>query len=418
MKKEAIKAPDNKVLTARVINMDNFRSFMGYMPNPDEVLTEAGEAISVYRNMKTDPRIKSLLSVVKAAALSYPVRIQQGNSRPAVFADVIERIKPEMVSSLAKRLVAGIEFGYSVVEVIWDIQDSIYTPGDFVSRKPERFRFSADGRLKWVKQGEIVDLYDMPYKWLAYRHDKDAENPYGNSVLKACYWAWKFKKAGLQFWLMATEKFAVPSLLALFESSDSEDKIKEKAEAIAGMLESVGSGSGAALANIKDIKALEVDGKLGEFKVLMDWCDTQIAYAIVYQALAVQEAANGTRAQAEVHEDVFYETAKGICRDLQETLQKIVDWYVILNYGADEPAPSVSYDLENYASWAMVVEAIDRGVPVSKEAFYSRYGLPKPKDNEDSYVKPEGNAPLSLADADPQKKKRRPLPLILSKKTK
>jgi hypothetical protein len=245
--------------------------------------------------------------------------------------------------------------------------------------------------------GVFEDLYTQRYKWLVWRHDKDPENPYGTSALKACYWAWKFKKAGLEFWLMATEKFAVPSILALFEYAGSEDDVRDRAQEIANMLSGITSGSSAAVGNIKEAKPITVDGKLSEFKTLTDWCDTQFAYGITYQSLAVQEAENGTRAQAQVHADTFLSATKENCRDMQEVLQELVDWIVELNYGPGEIAPQVEFNLSEYASWEVVRDAIDRGLPISKAALYERYGLPKPKDDDDAFAKSETQAATPLS---------------------
>jgi phage gp29-like protein len=276
-----------------------------------------------------------------------------------------------------------------------------------VQRKPERFGFDAEGRLKHRdSDGTMVDLYSQAYKWLVWRHDKDPENPYGTSVLKACYWAWKFKKAGLEFWLMATEKFAVPSILALFDASGDEETIRQRAENLAKMLNGVSSGSGAALANVKSATVISADGKLSEFKALTDWCDTQFAYAIVYSSLAVQEAENGTRAQAEVHADTFLAATKEICRDLEEVLQQVVDWIVELNFGPGEMAPKVAFDLAEYASWAVIKDAIDSGLPISLSALYDRYGIPKPTDDGDSFLRAP-SSPLSNFSDDEKKKSSR-----------
>ncbi|HOV64913.1 MAG TPA: DUF935 family protein, partial [Spirochaetia bacterium] len=262
-------------------------------------------------------------------------------------------------------------------------------------------------------QGEYIDLYSQAYKWLVYRFDKDAENPYGTAALKSCYWPWKFKKAGLEFWLMATEKFAVPSLLAIFESSEQDEKVRERAKALAELLSTVESGSGSAVANVKEVKAIEASGDLSTFQSLLNWCDTQIAYGLVYQSLSVQEAENGTRAQATVHEDTFKDSSKGECRELAPVLQMLVDWVVELNFGPGEAIPQVSFDLADYATWEQVRDAIDRGVPVSKQALYSRYGLPEPEDDEDSFVKPPSSPELLLSDSN-KKKARKPLRIIAS----
>jgi phage gp29-like protein len=389
--------PDSAVMTARVIKLDDISQFLGYMPNPDEVLRDTGEAISVYREMKSDARIKSLLAVAKAAVLNYPIKIAQGDASASTLKMVKKAVDDELLYGIVRRLLSGYDYGYAVAELVWEEPaiSGMWKPSDVVLRKPERFRFDAEGRLKHLHHGALEDLYSQAYKWLVWRHDKDAENPYGTAALKACYWPWKFKKAGAEFWLMATEKFAVPSILALFECADDPSKIRERAAGLAEMLGQISSGSGAALANIKEAKIIETAHELSEFTALMDWCDTQIAYALVYQSLAVQEAQNGTRAQAEVHEDTFLATIKGIARDITPVLQRFIDWIVELNVGPGVPAPRVAFDLDDYASWKSVVEAIDRGVPVSLSALYDRYALPKPKDEKDQYIMPsKGELPV------------------------
>jgi len=403
-----MKKEEEKLLTARVIRVeDTFSSFLGYMPNPDEILRDTGERISVYREMRTDPRIKSLLKVFKSMALSYPVNLKQGTSKEAVFSYCKETLSQSLFYRLEKRLLSAVEYGFSVVELVWSLADGEWVPADMVLRKPERFVFDAEGGLKYRSgSGELVDLYEQPYKWLVYRHDKDAENPYGTSALKSCYWPWKFKKAGAQFWLMAAEKFAVPSILALFDTTEPEDRIRERALRLSELLSTVQSGSGAALANIRDVKLLSAPEKVSEFRTLMDWCDTQMAYGIVYQSLAVQEAEYGTRAQAEVHRDVLSSVAKAECIEMAEVLQRLVDWVVVLNFGPEEVSPQVEFDLKEKATWQQVMEALDRGVPVSRDAIYGRYGIPEPVSEEDAFVRNAGATAISgIALADTGKKK-------------
>jgi len=405
--------PNQATLTARIIKMDDtLSSFMNYLPNPDEVLRDTGEALSIYREMKIDGRIKSLLKVAKSAVQNYPIRLDTSRAKATVVKEVKLCLDNFPLENVVKRLLAALDYGYAAVELVWKNDAGWWRPDDVVARKPERFCFDQEGRLKHrTRDGTLLDLYSQSYKWLVWRHDKDAENPYGTSILKACYWPWKFKKAGLEFWLMATEKFSVPSILALFETQEGEDKARQRATELAKALGEVSSGSGAALANIKDVKVLSVDGKLSEFKALMDWCDTQIAYAIVYQSLAVQEAENGTRAQAEVHADTFLAATKQTCRDITPVLQQIIDWIVELNFGPDEEAPRVQFDLSDYASWEVVKDAISLGVPVSLSALYDRYGLPRPEKDEDTFIQQASVAQVA-AFADDVKKKRPRLRIV------
>lgn len=409
-----MKRQDEKLLTARVIRVeDTFSSFLGYMPNPDEVLRDTGERITVYREMRTDPRIKSLLKVFKSAVLAYPPVVQQAQAREAVYGFCRERLDQSLFYRLEKRLLSAVEYGFSAVELVWELDSEGYwVPVDTVLRKPERFVFDAEGNLKYrTPTGELVNLYEQPYKWLVYRFDKDAENPYGTSALKSCYWPWKFKKAGAQFWLMAAEKFSVPSILALFDTSEPEDRIRERALRLSELLSTVQSGSGAALANIKDVKLLSSPEKVSEFRTLLEWCDTQIAYGIVYQSLAVQEAEYGTRSQAEVHQDILSSVARSECLELVEAFQRLVDWVVELNFGSEEATPRIQFDFRVQASWDQVVQAMDRAVPVSRAALYERYGIPKPTSEEDAFLKPSGGPLGGIELADTDKKKAR-IPLL------
>lgn len=391
-------------LTARIITPDLFFRFLSYMPNPDDVLQGSGEAITVYREMKTDPRIVSLLRMLKTAIVNHPLRVVQGESHDDVFGFVRNAELLRSLPRIARRMLGAVDYGFQVAEVIWENGEGWWKPVSVETRKPERFAFSPDGGLMWRRLGTDFEKLDQRYKWLTFRFDEDAENPYGTSVLQSAYWSWKFKKAGLEFWLMATERFSVPSLLAIFEHQGTQEDIRARALELSRLLTEVSSGSGAAMANVKDLKALEATGSLEGFRTLIELCDTQIAYAIAGASLAVQEGQNGTRAQATVHEDLFEAQAKGVARDLQPVLQELLDWMVELNFGPGTAAPRIEFDLEDYATFADVTAAIDRGVPVSREALYSRYGLPRPADAEDTFEKPAAPSP-GLAFADEGKKK-------------
>lgn len=86
----------------------------------------------------------------------------------------------------------------------------------------------------------------------------------------------------------------------------------------------------------------------------------------------------------------FFEDCKSVALELQSVLQKIIDWTVELNFGSDVAAPQIMFDVDRRASFDDVMKAIDRKFPVSKSALYSYYGVPEPKDEDDSFVMPSG----------------------------
>jgi phage gp29-like protein len=400
-----MKKPDNKTLTTQLITDNALGSFLNYMPNPDDVIPGTVSSYDTYRQMRTDPRIKSLLNKLKTAALNFPIHITQSEGCPdKVFAFVKSFELWNKLYQKLKRVYSGLDYGFSVSELVWRIDGGRYIPDNIITRKPDRFAFGYDWKLYLSEHGERKPL-DQNYKWLTYHHDTDDENPYGTSVLRCVYWPWMFKKAGYEFWLQATEKFSVKTILALFKADGDEKKIRETAGLIAEQLVSIVSGSAAAVGNVDAIHEVGMSGDLVGFASLVDACDTQISYGLTGQSIATSKTEGGSLALGEVQADLFYEDAKGIAIEGQTLVQKIINWAVELNGFGGVTPPLAEVDTERRASFSEVMEAVDRHIPVSRNALYDRYGLPQPRDEDDAFV---GQAKTELALSDPGKKKARP----------
>jgi len=123
----------------------------------------------------------------------------------------------------------------------------------------------------------------------------------------------------------------------------------------------------------------------------------------------------GNLALGEVQADLFYEDAKGIALEGQALIQRIINWAVELNGYGNVVPPLADVDTERKASFDQVMKAIDHGVAVSRDAMYDRYGLPRPRDEEDTFIK-ETPASLALSDSnkneDSKKKAHLTKPLI------
>ncbi len=395
--------PTQAEMTGQVIT-DSVLGFLGYMPNPDSVAAGTAESYDTYRKMRTDPRIKSLLGKIKSGALNFPLHIVQGDSPDHIYRLVGGL---EILGNMAKRgrrMLTALDYGFSVSELVWKRQDGHWIPDTLITRRPERFCFGRNWELYLMEAGHRKRL-DQAYKWLVLQHEPDDENPYGTSLLRSVYWAWCFKQAGYDFWLQATEKFSVKSLLALFRMEGSEERIRERARGIAEMLLGVMNGSAGAIANTEQVLEVGMSGQLGEFRQLVEACDLQISYGLTGQAIATGKTDGGSLALGEVQADLLYEDCRAVAQELQAVLQKIADWTVELNFGPGQTAPQVVFDIERRASFDQLMQAIDRRVPVSRSALYSYYGLPRPRDEEDSYVREDAGG-MSLSDPPPATQKK------------
>ena len=199
---------------------------------------------------------------------------------------------------------------------------------------------------------------------------------------------------------------SVPSIVALFDiDTTDEKKAQEKARIVSSTLAEMESGAGVAFANVKSVTPLPISGNVEGHKTLIEVCNNEIAFALTTQSLSTQEANYGSRAQAEVHDANLVRVAHGDAKALQGTLQTLIDWMVALNFGENVPSPKGYFDIKNYATFQEVMQAVQNKVPLSKEALYTRYGLPRPEDDNDLFIveNPQPQTPFNFSDS---KKKR------------
>lgn len=385
---------DTKKLQIEVIQPEAFWSVVSYLNTPSALMTDRGGFFATVDEMILDAKIGSHLRMRKDIVSAFPYNIDQKNAPDNVYEFVKDNLKEFLNwENDIKEFLSAIEYGFSFSEILWTQKNGYWVPDSLRNKKPTSILFKLDydtiaggKRSKWVP---VLSNGNIPLteerKFLVYRNNPRAENPYGTSDLLMCYWPWKFKQLGWDFWLAAAKKAGVPSLAALFDAQDPV-KAKESAAVLSDTLEQVEGGSGVALANVKDLKVLSMSGVLADHKVLIETCNQEISFALTTQSLSTQEGAYGTRAQATVHDANLLRVCHGDAKALNGTLQQLIDWMVELNFGPGVPSPKGEFDLESYASFEEVIKAITAKVPVSKEKLYSRYGLPKPKDTEDSFL--------------------------------
>lgn len=338
---------------------------------------------------------------------------------PKVKAYAEKHLSEKNLRKWANLLLRGaLLYGFRPEKIIWAKDNDGYLYIDNLDgHRIENYRFDSDGELWYTQYGSR--RLDEPYKWIIHRIQGDRyNNPYGETCLRRCYWPWQFKRMGWRFWLTATEKYAVPSLVALFEQSDPE-KAREIASDLATAISQIGSGSTGAVANVKALQQLNRAGSVSDFDTLIKACDLQISYAMTGQALATNVSDTGTQALGTVQERTKANAYENDSRALAYTIQRLIDMAIEVNFDTLDDSLSFSYDTGDYASFSEVMVAIDHKVPVSKNALYSRYGIPAPdKDLEgDEFVVESPSMGVGLgynfADLPENGKKKARRPLIL-----
>ncbi|MDR0455855.1 MAG: DUF935 domain-containing protein, partial [Treponema sp.] len=243
---------------------------------------------------------------------------------------------------------------------------------------------------------------DEPHKFIIHRNEKGDGNLWGTPALRSCYWPWKFKQLGFRFWMQAAERLGVPSILAIFESKNAEDAKKTAGE-LTQMLSDMRSGSSGAFANIKEIKV--VDGAIKDFETIVKICNEEISYGITAQSLMTSEAEYGTKSQGLLHAETYKFTTTRDAYLIMQSDQLLFNYFVEVNF-PDAAAPVFDIDSTDYADWSVIREAIDRNIPVSLSALYDKVHLPRPENEKDSFVKPQGSPQAASFDFGDNRKDR------------
>jgi len=361
------------------------------LPNPDEIVQREG--LEIFDRMMMDPHIFACMKQRKAMLLNYSWQIEPAdNSEKAVkAAEFVQNVIEKELSFYQdiKELLSALEHGYAVSEVVWKLDAGMWIPEQIIGHDFRHFGFAPDGTLIWLDSEKGTVFLNYPYKFIIHRHEATAENPYGRSVLTRCYWPWKFKIIGFEFWITVLEKFGVPSLAALFEGELTDEKIKEIADYITQELLKVNSGGAGAFAGVKEIKTIDAQGKAEDFKLLIELCNAEMSKAILGETLTVEVGERGAYAHGKVHLEVLSALVKEDAEALANTINRtLVKWIVELNFGKDVPLPRFKFDFKSIADWEKIKDALDRGVPISRKALYTVYKLPEPEDDKDSFIAP------------------------------
>lgn len=354
-------------LQAQVIKMHNMFS---YMPPHKEV------SVHDYQEMMRDGQIRSLLEGRLNKVLSKEWSVV-GNDEAHVTLISEHKL---VINNLIMQVGNAIRKGMAVSELVWTNRDGVWHSNDCIAHTKDLFSFK-NGVLYYKDWG--VEKEAPRYKFVVHRYGVEPDFPHGNGLINTLYWPWKFKTMGFEYWVQLAERFGVPSIVALFELETYDDEqAQSRADAIATAINAISSGSSSALANVRDVKALEATGSVKDFNILVEACNREISIAITGQTLANLEAEHGTRAQAEVHEHRYEELIISDVRAIQQLLNEtVVKWIIELNYGVLADYPRIEFNLETYASWEQVRDAMDRGIPVDLDVLYNRYGFAKPVDN-------------------------------------
>jgi len=289
-------------------------------------------------------------------------------------------------------LLDAIGKGFSVLEIIWEIQDSDVVIREFKWRAQKLFTFmQQDGvseNPRLLTEGSpIYGEALSPNKFVVHRYRARSGITPRAGVLRPCAYMYLFKNYSIKDWVIFAERYAMPMRIGKFSASSTEAERNVLKNAVF----SLGSDAAAVISDSTVIELLESATKSpssGIYRELVEFCDRAISKAVLGQTLTTEQT-GGTFATAKVHQLVRKDILEADSKALSKTIQRqIIAPLVEFNFGSKD-IPTLKFrheedtDLISIAqTYKVLVEAGFDGIP--KRHIYERFGIPVPREKEET----------------------------------
>ena len=361
----------------------NFYSLGTYLPDPDIVLRKQCKDVRIYKELLCDPHVFACVQSRKAGVLSLEWDLNRGLDKDK-NAEIIEKtLKKLDLSKVISDILDTPLFGFTPIEVMWGKIGNLVLPIELKAKPPEWFCFNENNQLKFRTKEHYFGEELPPRKFLCPQSNPSYENPYGERVLSRVFWSVTFKKGGLKFWVVFTEKYGMPHLVGKHPRGAT----KEETDSLADLLEQMVQD---AIAVIPDDSSVEIQeanksSSAAIYEQLIDKMNAEISKAILGQTLTTEIGGNGSYAAANTHMGIRQDIIDSDKKLVENTINKLIQWIYEINFpNAETPIFELYQEEDVDLSLAQRDKILsDSGIKFSKEYFIKTYGF----DEEDIEIR-------------------------------
>ena len=373
------KANSKKNLTEEIATRKralNFYSLANILPDPDIVLRKQGKDMRIYKELMCDPHVFACVQSRKAGVLSLDWDINRGVDKDENTENIFKLLKSLDVHKLINDILDATLFGFQPLEIIWQKNKSGYIlPTKIIAKPPEWFCFDNDNNLKFrTKENYYGELLPNK-KFLLAQNNPSYNNPYGERTLSRVFWNVTFKKGGMKFWVVFTEKYGMPHLIGKHPRGAT----KEETNTLADMLEEMVQD---AIAVIPDDSSVEIQeasksSSAEIYEKLIDKMNAEISKAILGQTLTTEIGSTGSYAAANTHMAVRQDIIDSDKKLVESVINQLIAWIYEINFSNAEIPVFEMFAPEDVDLTLAQRDKIlsETGVKFTKEYFIKNYGL-------------------------------------------
>lgn len=265
-------------------------------------------------------------------------------------------------------------YGYSVLEIMWEKKGNEFIPANLIEKPSEWFRFNDKRELVFLSDDGTKSVPN--YKFVVTKHKGSYENPYGEKIAKKIYKYVKQKEITIEMWQKLVERYGMPSLIGKYATGATEADKLALLEDMESMIEdnitvmdtaNEFSFEEAAKYNVGDV-----------FERLLHFYNLEISKAILTVTLTTEITQVGSYKTAQIHKEMLEYLGLADKKIIEDAINRVIEWYVILNHGAEEKVPKIKFNRKE----KIIESTIDRdkilqeiGVKFTADYFKKRYNL-------------------------------------------
>jgi len=407
---EIKKRPETREIAVTTVR-DRWSTYpsSGLTPQRLAAIFKEADAGDVYRQAELfeemeekDPHLFSVLQTRKNAVLGLDYDI-------APYSDSAEDKKIQSFVSdclfgltnfedILLDLLDAVGKGFSLAEIVWQIQGRQVVIGDMTWIHPKKTSFYELEASMWSKSLEMPRIITEaepikgevmpPFKLVYHRYKARSGYDTRAGVLRVCAWMYVFKNYALKDWVVFTEIFGMPLRLGKYDASATPaDK-----EALITAIKSLGTDAAGIISRSTEIEFIQVAsggstaGNVA-YERLAEFCDRQVSKAVLGQT-ASTEGTPGKLGNEDAQDKVRHDLIKADSEALAKTIRfQIIRPLVGYNFGWDKPLPWFKFlyePPEDMKSLSDVYKNLNEiGYPLTVEHVSERFKVPMPEKGQE-----------------------------------
>lgn len=309
---------------------------------------------------------------------------------------VLERAMFDITDAIGK--------GYSINEVMWDVQPGRVRPAEILWRNQRDFEISwNDGQTIWERvNGGFAQL--APHKFLLHVHSSKSGNPARSGLTRMVAWLWMYSTFTLKDWALFVQGYGLPVRLGRYGPEASENDKRTLWRAV----RQISGDLAAIIPKSMEMEFVEAKGANDGAKLFSEranWLNYEVS-KLVLGGTAGTDAVAGGHAVGQEHRSAEQDVEKFDARLLAGSItRQLVQAMVAFTFGPQDKYPVVKIGTEEQVPLSDVIAAVadlgPLGFKVKASELRERLQLTKPEAGDEILGPPPPPVPGAGGDGGP-----------------